>query len=333
MRAIILFALILLTQAFSPDAQEAESITSNTKAFNVIISPETQPELVLDGTTSEPGLTFTEGPSWLNGKLYFSNYYMFWKKWKSSDEGGLIEVSLDGTHRVLNRDVQTCGTIPLSNGNLAVCDLINCSVVEMTPDGRVIRTLARSYEGKRFGRPNDIVTDAKGGIYFTDPNNSPKWKEKMTGNAIYYIAPDGDLTRLTDWDEYGFPNGIVLSPDGHTFYVNDTQSFIISAYDVADDGSLSNKREFAMLKEFTDAKGEKVVSYADGMTIDTLGNIYVAVPQGIEIFDNAGTFIGVIAFPKGPSNCIFGGDDMKTLYATCRDQIYRIRTKVVGVGY
>jgi len=316
------------------DAENEQKPAAGSEQYHAIIPRDAEPVLVYDGSVEKPELTFTEGPSWMDGKLYFSNYYMFWKKWRSSDEGGLRVIHPDGSQLVLNQNVQTCGTIPLANGNLAVCDLIACAVVEMSPDGKIVRTLADKYEGQRFGRPNDLVTDARGGIYFTDPNNAPKGKEKQPGNAIYYIDPAGTLTKLTDWNEFGFPNGCVLSPDGRTFYVNDSQSISVWKYDVNDDGTLANKQPFAEILQPEDRRARKKPrSDADGMTVDTLGNLYIATPMGIQIFDNNGESIGVITFPKSPSNCIFGGEDMQTLYATCRDRIYSIRTKVKGLAY
>ena len=306
----------------------------NGDKYYTIIPRDAVPVLVYDGSVEKPELTFTEGPSWMNGALYFSNYYMFWKKWKSSDEGGLRVHYPDGTHKVLNKDVQTCGTIPLANGDIAVCDLIARAIVEMSPDGKFIRTLAAKYDGKKFGRPNDLVIDAKGGIYFTDPNNAPKDAEKQPGNAIYYIQPEGEVTRVTGLDEFGFPNGCVLSPDGGTFYVNDAQSVDIWQFDVDDDGSFSDKRLFTEVILPEDRRKQKNPrSDSDGMTIDIQGNVYVATPMGIQIFDSDGNSIGIITFPQPPSNCIFGGADMKTLYATCRDQIYSIRTNVKGLSY
>ena len=328
---VLVVGVLCLWQAA---AEENDDIMRNTERFYTIISRDAVPELVLDGAVSKPGLTFTEGPSWLGGKLYFSNYYMFWKEWKSSDEGGLIVINADGSHTVLNKDVQTCGTIPLPNGNLAVCDLINCSIVEMTPAGKMVRTLADSFDGKRLGRPNDIIVDAKGGIYFTDPNNGPKWKDNMPGNAIYYLGPGGALKKVTGWNDFDFPNGCVLSPDGGTFYVNDSGPTSVWMYDVGVDGSLSNRRLFTDVRMPDELmKGKNPRSNADGMTIDTLGNVYIALPPGVEIFDKTGGYIGVIVFPQPPSNCIFGGDDMKTLYATCRDRIYKLRTNVPGLAY
>ena len=69
------------------------------------------------------------------------------------------------------------------------------------------------------------------------------------------------------------------------------------------------------------------------MTIDSQGNLYVATQMGIQIFNAKGVFIGIINFPVMPVSCCFGGDDYKTIYATCFDKIYSIRTNVKGLEF
>jgi gluconolactonase len=69
------------------------------------------------------------------------------------------------------------------------------------------------------------------------------------------------------------------------------------------------------------------------MTIDELGNIYVATYMGIQVFSQKGEFIGIINLPVFPVSCCFGDEDMKTIYATCYDKIYKIRTNVKGLQY
>ncbi|MCE5250205.1 SMP-30/gluconolactonase/LRE family protein [bacterium] len=337
-RSVLMTMLYIIVSGFigvlCAAAGEEPKGTDNGDAIHTIVPPDAEFRLLLDGTAEKPGLTFTEGPSWMNGKLYFSNYYMFWKEWGSSDEGGLIVIDPDGAHRVLNKNIQTCGTIPMASGNLAVCDLRARSIVEIDPRGTVLRTLADSFEGSHLGMPNDIVVDSKGGIYFTDPNNGPKKAKKLRGNTIFYLNPKGKLMRVAGWNDFGFPNGCVLSPDGRYFYVDDSETTRVWVYDVGEDGALSNRRQFAELrlpKELLKEKNPR--SNADGMTVDMLGNVYVAVPMGVQVFDKTGGYIGVIVFPGPPSNCIFGGEDMKTLFATCRDRIYSVRTNVAGLAY
>ena len=100
--------------AFTPGRRDySKALADRMAAYHTIVAPGTEPVLLVDGDTSQPGLTFTEGPSWMNGRFYFSNYYKFWKPWGSSDEGGVWVVEEDGSYRVLNKNVQTCGTTPL----------------------------------------------------------------------------------------------------------------------------------------------------------------------------------------------------------------------------
>ncbi|GAJ18316.1 unnamed protein product, partial [marine sediment metagenome] len=123
--------------------------------------------------------------------------------------------------------------------------------------------------------------------------------------------------------------GILLSPDGKTLYVNNTyddeewwnvdsdKDNFVWAYDVNENGTVSNGRKFAelyMTPEVLNRKGK--TSGADGMTIDELGNIYVATYMGLQIFNKKGEFIGIINLPVFPVSCCFGDEDMKTIYAT-----------------
>jgi gluconolactonase len=306
---------------------------SRIECFRSIIAPGTKPKLLHDGGARTPGLTFTEGPAWMNGRLYFSNYYMFWKKFGSIPQGGPMVMEPDGSFRILNTAMQTCGMKPLGNGNLAVCDLIGSRVIEMSPEGRTVRVLADSWEGIGLDGPNDLVIDAKGGIYFSEPRSSRKKKKTLPGTAVLYRNPQGKVILVTGWNEFVFPNGCALSPDGKTLYLDDSGSSTVWAFEVSPDGTLGGKRPFAELVQKVGKPGHEKGSNADGMTVDTLGNIYVTAFGCIEVFDSSGSFLGVIEFPEAPSNCIFGGKDMKTLFATCRDRIYSIETRVTGMAY
>lgn len=326
-RVLFVMALLSAVIGFSASGASGED-----EGIEAVITPGTQPELLHDGKTQKPRLTFTEGPSWMNGRLYFSNYYMFWKPFGSVAEGGLMVMEPDGSFRILNTDMQTCGTVPLGNGNLAACDLIAARIVEISPQGEMVRVLADTYDGTPLDGPNDLVIDAKGGIYFTEPRSSGKKEKSLPGTAVFYRNPHGKLIRVTDWNEYEFPNGCALSPDGKRFHLICSVSPYVWAYDVREDGTLANRRKFAELSPTRDEKKGRL-SHADGMTVDTRGRIYVATPAGIQVFDSSGTSVGIIAFPVSPSNCVFGGADMMTLFATCRDRIYSIRTNVAGIAY
>ena len=102
------------------------------------------------------------------------------------------------------------------------------------------KILADNYEGKAFGRPNDIVADKKGGLYFTDP---PGNQAAGVPSAVYYIPPGGKAIRVTD--QAGRPNGLQLSFDETILNVNDTGGIHVYAFDVQADGRLANRRIFA----------------------------------------------------------------------------------------
>jgi gluconolactonase len=80
--------------------------------------------------------------------------------------------------------------------------------------------LQTKYDGKSIDGPNDVITDAKGGVYFTDPQFTMEPTKFQPGRAVYYVSPDGKVTRVTEPNEFAMPNGIVLSPDGKTLFIN-----------------------------------------------------------------------------------------------------------------
>ena len=330
-----------------PRPDYAEKMAERLEAYHAIIPEETRVELVVDGATQGPGLTFTEGPKWLTGKLYFSSMY-FDQSWAGDPKrSAIVEMDEDGTYRYISQgQMQANGLMPLQNGNLAVCDMFGHRVIEMTIQGTIVTTLAASYGGKPLDGPNDLVVDAKGGLYFTDPQFTPDATKNQPGRAVYYLTPDGKVIRVIEPDVFAMPNGVLLSPDGKSLYVNntyDSETFwnvdtdkdnFVWVYDVNEDGTLAGGRKFAELHltaDVLDRKGRS--TSADGMTIDELGNIYVATYGGLQIFNNRGEFIGIVHFPIFPVSCCFGGEDMKTLYIVGYDKVYRIRTNMRGFQY
>ena len=148
----------------------AEKEKARMEAYQAIIPADAKIELFVDGTKTKPGLTFAEGPKWMNGKIYFSNMF-FDQGWGASPKkSSTVEMSTDGTYKYITEGkMQTNGLYPYKNGNLIVCDMMGHRVVEMTTKGQVVKVIADKYDGKSIDGPNDIITDAKGGIYFTDP--------------------------------------------------------------------------------------------------------------------------------------------------------------------
>ena len=313
-------------------------------AYRAIIPEDVKLELVVDGKKTKPELNFSEGPKWMNGKIYFSNMFFDQSFNANPKKSSTVELDPSGSYRnITEGKMQTNGLYPYKNGNLIVCDMMGHRVVEMTTKGEVVKVLADKYDGKLIDGPNDVVTDAKGGFYFTDPQFTMEPKKFQPGRAVYYVSPEGKVTRLTEPNEFAMPNGIVLSPDGKTLYINncyDDESWFpvnsakdnfVWAYDVNPDGTIGNGRKFAALfltGNVLDRKGKS--SSADGMAIDKQGNIYVATYYGVQIFNIKGEFVGMINLPSFPVSLCFGDADMKTLYIVSYSKVYKIRTNMEG---
>lgn len=257
---------------------------------------------------------FLEGPAW-NGKnaLYFSD----------QDAGKIYKyVPETGFSQVWSGEL-TNGIVYNTNGTLTVCQMGTAArIVEMDTLGVVQKVLADKYNGKGFNRTNDLCKDKKGGIYFTDPTWSfPTIQDKQ---AVYYIKPSGDVIRISG--DFQKPNGICLSPDGTQLFVNDYGDKYVYVFDVQEDGTAINKRQFATLN----VSGWGFSTSSDGMKIDSEGTLYVATSSGIQVVNKEGVYLKTITVPETPTNMAFGGKDLKTLYITAGKNLYSTTVDVPG---
>lgn len=199
------------------------------------------------------------------------------------------------------------------------------AVVRLEKDGK--RTiLADRYEGKRLNSPNDLVLRSDGALYFTDPsggNRFADWdlKKELPYQGVFLLK-DGKLQLvIKDLDR---PNGIVLSPDETSLYVNDSVKRAIVRYDVQRDGSVANGKVFA------DMSAGKGTGNPDGMKFDANGNLYSVGPGGIWVFAQDGKHLGMIVPPEFSPGFTFGDADGKSLYMAASTKLARIRLNVAG---
>jgi gluconolactonase len=182
------------------------------------------------------------------------------------------------------------------------------------------------------GRPNDLTVDRKGGIYFTVPGRVAAPAGAAPPSTpfvplVYYIPRGGSLTKAADGIEN--PNGILLSRDERTLYINDTRGEYLLAFDIKPDGTLANRRNFGRYEGVTKTAGG-VASGADGLAIDNDGRIYAATTAGVQVFSPEGTHLGTIPVSRPPQNLAFAGPDKKTLYLVGRGAAFKIRTLAQG---
>ena len=126
------------------------------------------------------------------------------------------------------------------------------------------------------------------------------------------------------------PNGIMLSPDEKTLYVNNTSGEYMVAFDVAADGTTSNRRNFARYASVTRNDAGAVNSGADGLAVDAEGRIYCAAIGGVQVFSPKGEHLGTIPVSLQPQNIAFAGADRKTLFIVGRGAAFRVRVLTPG---
>lgn len=232
------------------------------------------------------------------------------------------------------RELGTNGLAFDSEGNFVVCDHGNRCISRIDTTRFTHTILADRYRGKRLNSPNDLVSDSRGKLYFTDPpyglqgGNSSPLKE-LDFNGVFLLKKSGELILLTR--EMTFPNGIGMSPDEKTLYVSqsDGKNPLWMAFDVQNDGTFSKGRIFfnALPLKQKGLKGSP-----DGLTVDRAGNLWASGPGGIHIFSPAGEHLGWIETGQRTANCTFGGDG-SILYITADMFLLRIQTKIRGIGF
>lgn len=303
---------LISTIAFSASVQADDPVTPaipGVSAGGVVI------ELIKDGFNG------TEGPVGLvDGSLLFTE----------TNAKRIVRIGPDNTVSTYLENTNGANGLGVNaKGELIAVQVANPRVGIIYPQGQE-KNLAENFEGQPFQRPNDLVLAGNGSLYFTDSGTRPT-KENPNPPAskpgLFHIAPDGTLKRIANDIER--PNGVQLSPDEKVLYVANTLGEHVLAYDIAADGSVQNRRNFAKLEGWKNT--ENVWSSgADGLAVDAEGRLYVASNAGIEVFSNKGEALGVISLPKKPQNLAFAGKDKKTLYVVGRGAAYKIPLLAAG---
>ncbi len=229
-------------------------------------------------------------------------------------------------------------------------------VVRYEYDGSVT-VLASEFNGKSLNAPNDGVVHPNGDVWFTDPgygglmnyegvNANNGSKQPYQKEAVYRIdAKSGKLHQVTD--EIFKPNGICFSPDYKKLYVADTGASHydeapknIKVWDVIDEKTLKNGKEFASMKlKMKGDHGDETekAGFADGIRCDVDGNIWASAGwvgagyDGVHVFEpKEGVRIGQILLPEICSNVCFGGSKRNRLFMTGSTSLYAVYVETQG---
>jgi gluconolactonase len=339
MKRLILAAALLVASAGAAAAQHRSyphvgRIERLSPRFDALVDPAVPIEKLGEG------YRWSEGPVWVRR----GNYLLFsdvpanrMYRWS---EGAGVSVFLEpsglaGPVPATLREAGSNGLIAGPGNSILMADSGSRAIARLDLATRRKTFLATTFQGRRFNSPNDLVLARSGAIYFTDPpyglaglDGSPLKEQPV--NGVYRLDPDGRVT-LIDGD-LSFPNGILLSPDGRTLYVanSDPRRAIWMAYRLDASGNVVSRR---LLADVTAEVARERPGLPDGMAIDARGNLFASAPGGILVMAPDGTLHGRIETGQPISNCTFGGADGRTLYLTSNNMIARLRTRTRGLGY
>lgn len=180
-------------------------------------------------------------------------------------------------------------------------------ILRITPDLKV-EPFVTDFEGHAFLGPNDLAIHASGHIFFSDPGT---FVTAESNGGFYRSDFEGHTIRVAE--NLGFPNGVAVSADGRRVYVAETLTGLVKVFDVTEAGDAVNSSVFADVGRGNGKGGP------DGMCVDSEGNLYAAIYTGgvVRVVSPEGQHLRDI--PAGgdrPTNCCFGGPDLRTLYIT-----------------
>jgi gluconolactonase len=272
--------------------------------------------------------SLTEGPAWDGTGLLFSDIRND-RIMRFDEATGRVDV--------FRTDTNGCNGLMLDEqGRLYGCEGVGRRVVRY---GRgPAEVVADRFEGKRLNSPNDLAVDALGRVWFTDPCYSDRTHMELEHDSVYRATPEDGGWRL---DRVTFdttrPNGLLISHDELTLYVAESPPAPqgrreLRAYEIGEDGTVG---PYQVLHDFGEHRG------IDGMCLDAEGNIVATCgwelggpgPR-IAVFSPNGQVLEEHPVPapiKRPTNCTFGGPDLRALYVTDIDgHVHRARTDRQG---
>ncbi len=272
-----------------------------------------------------------EGPAWsADGYLLFTG------------GGQITKRTEEGKVSIFRREAGGAnGLLFDQQGALLVCESKLRRVTRMERNGQ-ITVLADQFEGKRFNTPNDLTTDSKGRIYFSDPRYGPRDDMEIRDpdgklvEAVYRIDAPGKVARVTH-AEIERPNGLLVSPDDRYLYVADNNNNNVGGarklfrFDLRPDGSIDPDSR-KLIFDWKNARGP------DGFKLGPDGRFYVAaglnrphppyetantLRGGIYVLETNGTLVKFVPIPNDEvTNCAFGGKDRKTLFITAGGHLW-----------
>jgi len=243
------------------------------------------------------GIAFGESPRWHDGRLWFCD-------WGAQE---LIAVDLEGKSEVIVRVPSFPFCIDwLRDGRLLIVSASDRRLLRREPDGSIVTHADLSRLSKKPW--NDIVVDGRGNTYVDNIGFDFPGGEFATG-ILALVTPDGSARQVADGA--AFPNGIVVTPDNSTLIVAESYANRLTAFDIAADGTLSNRRLWADLDR----------GVPDGICIDAENAVWYADVPNMRCVRvrEGGEVLQTIDLDRGCFACMLGGADRTTLFLVARE--------------
>jgi sugar lactone lactonase YvrE len=257
------------------------------------------------------GIAFGESPRWHEGRLWFSD-------WGAEE---LIAVDLAGNSEVMLQVQSFPFCIDwLPDGRLLIVHSRDRLLQRREPDGTLVTHADLS--SVSTGSWNEIVVDGRGSAYVNGAGFDMMAGEAPAPGIVALVAPDGSARQVAD--NIAFPNGMAVTPDNSTLIVAESYASRLTAFDIAADGGLSNRRVWAGL-------GDGV---PDGICLDAEGAAWYAdVPNKRCVrVREGGEVLGTVELDRGCFACMLGGADRRTLFLVAREWYGMDISKGMGTG-
>ena len=245
------------------------------------------------------GLTFGEGPRWHEEKFYFSDFYSH----------KVFSLDMDGNSEVIVEvPAQPSGLGWMPDGTMLIVSMKNKKLLSFNNNSLSEVADLSNLAGFHC---NDMVVDDQGNGYIGNFGFSTYSGEEIRPANLILVRPGEDPCLAAD--DLLFPNGTVITPDGKTLIVGETYAARLTAFDINQDATLSNRRVWA---DFTLDADEGDIPLPDGMCLDAEGAIWVASPSTAEVIrvKEGGVILDRISVKTNAYACMLGGDDLKTLF-------------------
>lgn len=259
-------------------------------------------------TTVLDGLSFLECPRWHDDRIWVSDFYTHQVLSAREDGSDLrVEAQVPG---------QPSGLGWLPDGRLLVVSQLDHRLLRREQDGNLVTHADLS--AHLSGVPNDMVVDAQGRAYVGNFGFDLMGGAPVAPTVLLRVDPDGTVTQVAD--DLWFPNGSVITDDG-ALLVDESFGNRVTAFDVAADGSLTNRRTWASFGELPTATdletvmGQLVVA-PDGCGLDAEGSLWIADAFGGRVLRvrEGGEVQEEITVGTGAFACMLGGHDGRTLF-------------------